>query len=87
MSTAVLTFDSSGGASCLYTELIDLAQLGPMEIQRASTIEFNNQKQVWEVRSRQGKLLFHSFSRRTCLEWEATNLLDTMETPEKSIPQ
>jgi hypothetical protein len=69
MSTAVLTFDASGSGSCLYTELIDLQQLGSLKIERASTIEFNESGQVWEVRA-EGELLFSNRSRAVCLAWE-----------------
>ncbi len=70
MSTSVIRFDSSGDGACVYTELIDLHQLGSLQIQRASTIEFNNQTQRWEVRSLEGKVLFFSKFRHVCLEWE-----------------
>ena len=70
MSTAVLTFDSSGTGSCLYTELIDLQQVGSLQMERASTIEFNQSEQVWEVRSSAGELLCSNRSRAVCLAWE-----------------
>ena len=69
MSTAVLTFDPTGTGSCLYTELIDLQQLGSLQMERASTIEFNEARQVWEVRAG-GELLFSNRSRSVCLAWE-----------------
>lgn len=69
MSTAVLTFNPSGTGSCLYTELIDLQQLGSLQVTRASTIEFNESGQVWEVRAA-AKLLFSNRSRAVCLAWE-----------------
>lgn len=70
MSTAVLTFDASGTGSCLYTELIDLQELGSLQMERASTIEFSDTGQVWEVRSLAKKLLFSNRSRSVCLAWE-----------------
>lgn len=69
MSTAVLTFDSHGTGSCLYTELIDLQQLGSLQMERASTIEFNESGQVWEVRA-ESELLFSNRSRAVCFAWE-----------------
>ena len=40
MSAHVLTFDPSGNGHALYTELLDLSAIGPLEITRATTIEF-----------------------------------------------
>ncbi len=71
---AILTFNPNGTGSCLYTELIDLSSLGRLEIQRATTIEFNNQTQHWEVKDRRGKPLFFARHRQACLEWEQQNL-------------
>ncbi len=74
MNVAVLTFTPTGTGSCLYTELIDLHALGRLEINRASTIEFNNTSQFWEVKDRRGTLLFFARSRTACLQWEHQNL-------------
>ena len=71
MSTcAVLVFDPHGVGRGLYTELIDLQQLGPLEIERASQIEFDAQSQCWEVRDRAGVVQYRSPSRQACLDWE-----------------
>ena len=70
MNTPVLKFDLQGQGHCLYTELIDLSSLGALEIARASSIEFNNQAQQWEVKSPEGVLLFSHASRHACLSWE-----------------
>ena len=67
---AVLTFSTNGTGSCLYTELIDLHSIGRLEVSRASTIEFNNQTQHWEVKNRAGRVLYFARSRQACLEWE-----------------
>lgn len=71
---AVLTFSPNGTGSCLYTELIDLHSIGRLEVSRASTIEFNNQTQHWEVKNLRGQTLYFSRSRSACLEWEHCNL-------------
>lgn len=70
----VLTFSSDGFGRCLYSELIDLKQLGSLQIQRASRIEFNNRKQRWEVQNLKGRVLFFSRSRAVCLAWEQQHL-------------
>lgn len=71
---SVLTFNPNGTVSGLYTELIDLSSLGRLEVQRASTIEFNNASQHWEVKNPQGRGLFFARSRQACLAWEQNNL-------------
>ena len=70
MITAVLKFDPAGNGHGLFTEAIDLSSLGTLEIVRASSIEFNNAAQLWEVKSPEGELHFSHPSRQTCLDWE-----------------
>jgi hypothetical protein len=70
MNTHVLKFDPAGNGHGLYTEAIDLSSLGALEIVRASSIEFNNAAQQWEVKSAEGKLMFSHPSRQACLDWE-----------------
>ena len=66
----VVQFDPHGIGHCLYTEAIDLSALGTLEIVRASSIEFNNRAQQWEVKGVEGVLLFSDPSRQACLDWE-----------------
>jgi hypothetical protein len=70
----VISFGSDGTGRCLYSELIDLSAVGPLQITRASRIEFNNQKQRWEVLNLKDRVLFFSRSRAVCLAWEQNNL-------------
>ena len=67
---ATLTFTQQGLAHGLYTEVIDLTQLGRLQVRRATTITFDNRRQVWRVKDRTGFALFTSPSREKCLEWE-----------------
>lgn len=69
MNTLVLTIRNNGEAGCLYSELIDLSSIGLLEVSRASNIEFNQQKQEWEVQVH-GRTLFSHSSRSVCLAWE-----------------
>ena len=70
MIASVIKFDKQGTGHCLYTEAVDLSSIGPLQIARASSIEFNQADQQWEVRSPEGQLLFQSRSRSVCLAWE-----------------
>jgi hypothetical protein len=74
MNTVVLTVDSSGNGSCLYSELIDLHSIGSLEVTRATTIEFNNKSQFWEVKDTRGIVLYFNRSRTACLSWEHQDL-------------
>lgn len=74
MTPFTVTFAADGTGTCLYTEQIDLTTIGNLEISRATTIEFNQSKQLWEVRNIEGELLYQHLSRHTCLEWEQQNL-------------
>ena len=65
-----LTVNPQGQIGCLYTEAIDLAALGKLEIKRATNIEFNHNTQQWEVHDISGKVLYGHRSRNTCLRWE-----------------
>ena len=71
---AVVTFQPSGQGSCLYTELIDLHEIGSLEVRRASFIEFNNERQMWEVKNDLGRVLFFARHRHACVAWEQTGL-------------
>jgi hypothetical protein len=70
MKTLVLKFDTAGDGHCLYTEALDLSSIGALRIVRASTIEFNQTEQRWEVRNAAEELLFSNLSRQACLDWE-----------------
>ncbi len=66
----VLRFDPTGDGHCLYTEAVDLTSIGSLQIARASSIEFNQQRQKWEVKNSEGQVLVADSSRQACLDWE-----------------
>jgi len=70
MTAHVLTFTANGEGQCLYTEAIELSAIGRLTIRRATTIEFNETSQQWEVRDAGGALLHTHPSRGACLAWE-----------------
>jgi hypothetical protein len=68
---AILTFHETGNCTTLWTEQIPLNELGQLEISRASTIEFNANFQVWEVRFSNSKdVVYANQSRAACIAWE-----------------
>ena len=67
---SLITFKRDGSACGLYTELIPLNEIGKLEVSRASTIEFNNSSQHWEVKNRKGRVLYFHRHRGPCLAWE-----------------
>lgn len=70
MNPSVLTFWPDGTVTGLYTELVPLDQIGQLEISRATTVEFNNAEQVWEIRNNKGDVIHRHTSRAVCLAWE-----------------
>ena len=67
---ATLVFRPDGICAGLYMEIIDLSELGCLQVERVSNIVFDNDKQVWRVKDKQGFPLFTAPTRRQCLEWE-----------------
>jgi hypothetical protein len=70
--TTLIQFTPDGNGRCLWTEAIDLSTIGALEVKRASTIEFNAQDQVWEVRIPEhfDGVMYSHHSRAVCLDWE-----------------
>lgn len=68
--TAVLRFHADGSGSGLYTEAIDLHEIGTLQVDRGSRVEFNGHTQQWEVSDLNGIRLFTHPSRQHCLDWE-----------------
>jgi hypothetical protein len=72
---STLRFDPGGQIDCLYTEAIDLQQLGRLHVVRATDIRFNDRTQEWETcHADTGEVLFSNISRTACLQWEHDNL-------------
>jgi len=65
-----ISFTPDGIGHGFYTEEIDLTAVGPLTVERATSVEFNQTAQQWEVRDLSGQLLHHHPSRAECLAWE-----------------
>jgi hypothetical protein len=76
MNEHIITFTPDGTVRCLWTEALPLRELGRLDVQRASAVEFNPASQHWEVRlaSSPQVVAFSHPSRETCLQWERTTL-------------
>jgi hypothetical protein len=76
MHEHIITFAPDGTVRCLWTETLPLQELGRLDIQRASTVEFNRATQQWEVRlaSKPEAVSFSHSSRETCLQWERNTI-------------
>jgi hypothetical protein len=72
MNYLVLVFHPDGNGRCLWTEALPLASIGKLTMRRASVVEFNEQRQQWEVKPPEDSItvLFASQSREQCLQWE-----------------
>ena len=70
MDAVSINIGPDGTVRCLWTEAVPLHELGQLKIQRACSIEFDNPAQAWRVFDRNGKCLYCSPSRATCLAWE-----------------
>lgn len=70
-------FQPDGTGTGLYTEIIDLKEIGVLDVNRASNIEFNVKFQHWEVFDYTGHLVFTHPSREECLRWERLHFNDT----------
>lgn len=80
MNPFTLTVTADGRVSCLWTELLPLAEFGRLQIQRATAIEFDNETQTWSVFSAMGECLYSDPSRQECLRWEQEYFNQQRET-------
>lgn len=79
MNETTLIFTADGRGCCLYTEAINLSDLGKLTVSRATVIEFDNKAQYWRVLDPDGFPMFNAPSRQECLEWERRYLNANLE--------
>ena len=77
----VIHFQPDGTGCGLYTELIDLREIGTLDVSRASNIEFNTEFQQWDVFDFTGRVVFTDPSRAACLRWERIHFNESPTTP------
>jgi len=70
-----VTFSPNGTGHCLYTDAIDLGQIGVLQIERATRIDYDNTKGAWRVYDIGDDFpMFSAPTRAQCLEWERLHL-------------
>lgn len=76
MGLTVIQFATDGTGKAVYTEALPLAELGPLSMARASSVEFNTAMQQWEVKltSNPNQTAYSNQSRAECIRWEVNKL-------------
>ncbi len=67
-----IEIDSQGNITTLYTDEINLYDLGTVcDVRRASNVEFNEKEQVWEViDASSGNIVYKDKNREKAIDWE-----------------
>jgi hypothetical protein len=74
----VIAVEPDGTFKCLYTEEIDLRELGALTTERASHVEPNNETGLWEVRLASGQYIGARPTRKEALEFEVRYLQERL---------
>lgn len=75
----VVKFRTNGTVLALHDDDINMQGIGRVLVKRASTIEYNHDKDEWEVILAGGKHpSFSHGSRNECLRWERSHLQESM---------
>lgn len=71
----IIRIETDGTVRAVHTERFPLSDIGPMKMERASTVEFNEVEQTWEVRwAGEDRVVFAHPRRDVCIAWEVTVL-------------
>ena len=54
-----LVIDTNGTVSAVYSDKLKEMNIGPLQVSRASNVEFNEESQEWEDRTPIGELIAH----------------------------
>ena len=52
-----IVVDTDGTVRAVYSDKLKTMNLGPMQVERASNVEFNHPKQLWEATTPGGELI------------------------------
>ena len=75
MNSAVINIRPDGTMQCLWTDNLPLHDFGELHVNRASTIEFDGDAQMWEVRMEgSNAVVFRHASRAICIAWEVETI-------------
>lgn len=75
MVIPAIEIDQDGNVSTLWTDEINLYELGQVHnVRRASHVSFNDKKQLWEVQLLDGTIIHENRSREAAIETEVTLL-------------
>ncbi|MCP4590497.1 MAG: hypothetical protein GY842_07125 [bacterium] len=70
----VVEFDENGDVVTLYTDEIDLYELGVIgDVRRASQVEFDGAQQEWMVLTPDGEVVHRDRNRVRAIGWEIRN--------------
>lgn len=70
----VFEITPEGDLQGLYTDKVDLFAIGKItNVNKASNVEFDEESQLWQVLSLDGRVLHTDSNRETAIEWEIEN--------------
>lgn len=69
-----LIIDKYGYIHGIFKQILLDMNIGPAEIKRISTVEFNNDQQLWEAKLASGVVLAKSYNRDKVLEQESQEI-------------
>jgi len=71
----VMNVGPDGSIECLHTDALPLGDIGSLTVRRASSVDFNESTQLWEVRwPGSDAIAFSNPSRSVCIGWEVETI-------------
>lgn len=74
MANAVLKIECDGSVRGLWTDLINLTEIGVCHVQRASHVEFDHETQTWAVKLPNGQVIARDANRERAIQKEVEYL-------------